>query len=285
MTDEYIPPTIIGEFAGIRDGDSVVHFNYRQDRAIQLTQAFVEDDYAGYRWKRMDVVYAGLTRYYDTFPYSIVPALDQGSGMQGLLGEVLSRRNLRQLRISETQKFRHVTSFFNGKRTEPYEGEDQVEITSSFDAALYAEYPEMNARELTEEVIRRINSRRYDFVVLNYPNCDMVGHTGVFAAARRAVEVVDTCVGSVVEAVLANNGVALVTADHGNAEEMYDETFQVPKTAHTTNPVEFFYVAEESPGIRLRTGGILSDIAPTVLELLAIPKPVEMTSASLITRW
>ncbi|MFP3869943.1 MAG: 2,3-bisphosphoglycerate-independent phosphoglycerate mutase [Syntrophobacteria bacterium] len=282
MVDEYIPPTIVGNFAGIKDGDSIIHFNFRQDRAVQLSQAFVEENYPGRRWKKLDVVYAGLTRYYDQFPYNILPAMDQAAGMQDLLGEVLSKRKLRQLRISETQKFRHVTSFFNGKRTMPYEGEDQIEIPSTLDAGLYAVYPEMNADKVTREVIRRINSREYHFIVLNYPNCDMVGHTGALAAAIRAVAVVDECVGRVVDAVLDKGGVALVTADHGNAEEMFEETSQVPKTSHTTNPVEFFYVAKESPGSRLRPRGILSDIAPTVLEFFEIPKPAGMTSTSLL---
>ena len=284
MFDEYIAPTIISEFRGIQEGDSVIHFNYRQDRAIQLSQAFVEDDYEGQRWKKLDLVYAGLTRYYDEFPYNILPAMDLGGGMQDLLGEILSREKLRQLRISETQKFRHVTSFFNGKRTEPYDGEDQVEIASSFDAALYAQHPEMNAYEVTEEVIGRIQTRQYNFIVLNYPNCDMVGHTGILDAAKRAVEVVDECVGRVVEEVLANDGVAMVTADHGNAEEMFDEINQVPKTAHTKNPVEFFYLGNNNGDARLRAGGILSDIAPTVLELFGISKPDEMTSTSLFLR-
>jgi 2,3-bisphosphoglycerate-independent phosphoglycerate mutase len=282
MFDEYIPPTIISDFQGIQEGDSVIHFNYRQDRAIQLSQAFVEDDYEGQRWKKLDLVYAGLTRYYDEFPYNILPAMELGGGMEDLLGEILSRKKLRQLRISETQKFRHVTSFFNGKRTEPYDGEDQVEIPSSFDAALFADHPEMNAYEVTEEVVGRIQSGQYNFIVLNYPNCDMVGHTGILDAARRAVEVVDECVGRVVEAVLSNDGVAMVTADHGNAEEMFDEIHQVPKTAHTKNPVEFFYLDNDNGDVRLRVGGILSDIAPTVLELFGIPKPDEMTSTSLI---
>ncbi|RZN37879.1 MAG: 2,3-bisphosphoglycerate-independent phosphoglycerate mutase [Methanophagales archaeon ANME-1-THS] len=282
MTDEYIPPSIISTFSGIRDGDSVIHFNYRQDRAIQLTMAFVEDDYPGERWKKLDVVYCGLTRYYDTFPFYMMEPISEGVGMHKILGEVLSEEGLRQLRIAETQKFRHVTSFFNGKRIEPYPHEDQIEIKSMYDPALFAEHPEMNAFDVTEEVIRRIESGRYHVIVLNYANCDMVGHTGDYEAAKIAVEVVDECVGAVVERILEQDGIALVTADHGNVEEMRDCQTGLPKTSHTTNPVEFIYVANAYREITLRPRGILSDIAPTVLFLLGIPQPEEMTSANLI---
>jgi 2,3-bisphosphoglycerate-independent phosphoglycerate mutase len=282
MTDEYIPPSIIGTFSGIKDGDSIIHFNYRQDRAIQLTMAFVEDDYPGERWKKLDVVYCGLTRYYDTFPFYMMEPISEGVGMNKILGEVLSEKGLRQLRIAETQKFRHVTSFFNGKRIEPYPNEDQIEIRSMYDPALFAEHPEMNAFEVTEEVIRRIESRQYQVIVLNYANCDMVGHTGDFEAAKVAVEVVDECVGTVVEKILVQDGIALVTADHGNVEEMRDYQTGLPKTSHTNNPVEFMYVANDYRGITLRPRGILSDIAPTILFLLGIPKPPEMTSENLI---
>jgi len=282
MTDEYIPPSIIGTFSGINEGDSVIHFNYRQDRAIQLTMAFVEDDYPGERWKKLDIVYCGLTRYYDTFPFYMMEPISEGVGMNKILGEVLSEKGLRQLRIAETQKFRHVTSFFNGKRIEPFPNEDQIEIKSMYDPALFAEHPEMNAFDVTEEVLRRIKSERYHLIVLNYANCDMVGHTGDFEAAKIAVEVVDTCVGDVVTTILSHDGVALVTADHGNVEEMRNYRTGLPKTSHTNNPVEFIYVANDYRGVKLRPRGILSDIAPTILFLLGLPKPPEMTSANLI---
>ncbi|MBE0515783.1 MAG: 2,3-bisphosphoglycerate-independent phosphoglycerate mutase [Methanophagales archaeon] len=282
MTDEYIPPSIIGTFSGIKDGDSVIHFNYRQDRAIQLAMAFVEDEYPGARWKKLDIVYCGLTRYYDTFPGYMMEPISEGVGMANILGEVLSEKGLRQLRIAETQKFRHVTSFFNGKRIEPFPNEEQIEIKSMYDPALFADHPEMNAFDVTEEVIRRIESEGYHLIVLNYANCDMVGHTGDFEAAKRAVEVVDECVGAVVKTILAHDGVALVTADHGNVEEMRDYQTGLPKTSHTNNPVEFIYVAEDYREIKLRPRGILSDIAPTVLFLLGIDKPQEMTSENLV---
>jgi 2,3-bisphosphoglycerate-independent phosphoglycerate mutase len=282
MTDEYIHPAIIGNFSGIKDGDSVIHFNYRQDRAIQLTMAFVEDEYPGARWKKLDIVYCGLTRYYDTFPFYMMEPISEGVGMANILGEVLSERGLRQLRIAETQKFRHVTSFFNGKRIEPFPNEERIEIKSMYDPAMFAEHPEMNAFDVTEEVMRRIESESYHMIVLNYANCDMVGHTGDYEAAKRAVEVVDECVGAVVKTILAHDGVALVTADHGNAEEMVDYQTGLPKTSHTNNPVEFIYVAKNYEGIKLRPRGILSDIAPTVLFLLGIAKPQEMTSENLL---
>jgi 2,3-bisphosphoglycerate-independent phosphoglycerate mutase len=282
MFDEYIPPSVIGDFSGIKDGDGVIHFNYRQDRAIQLTQAFVEDEYPGPRWKKLNIAYAGLTRYYDSFPYNILEAMDTGAGMKCILGEVISKAGLRQLRISETQKFRHVTSFFNGKLIKPFPLEDQVEIKSMYDPATFARHPEMNAFDVTEQVLSAIDSEKYDLIVLNLANCDMVGHTGDYNAAIKAVEVVDLCVGKIVESSLNRGYITLITADHGNAEEMVDYQTGLTKTSHTKNPVEFIYVARNTSGIKLRSRGILSDIAPTVLKLLNIEKPAEMTAESLL---
>lgn len=282
MFDEYIQPLIVGDFNGIRDGDSVIHFNYRQDRAIQLTKAFIEDNYPGERWKKFDIFYCGFTRYYDTFPYNILEAMDDTKGMNNLLGQVLSEKGLRQIRISETQKFRHVTSFFNGKRIEPFPNEEQIEIKSIFDPATFADHPEMNAFDITMEAVRRINSDEFSLMVINLANCDMVGHTGNYEAAKRAVEVVDKCVGVLVDEVKSKDRIALITADHGNAEEMIDYKTRQPKTSHTKNPVEFIYVAEDYKNIELSKSGILSDIAPTILYLLGIEQPVEMTSKNLI---
>ena len=282
LTDEYIPASVIGDFSGIKDGDSVIHFNYRQDRAIQLTRMFIEDEFPAPRWKKLDIAYCGLTRYYDDFPFYILEPMDET--MHNLLGEVISNHNLKQLRISETQKFRHVTSFFNGKLIEPFPGEERIEIKSSYDPALFASHPEMNAFDVTDEVIRQLDSKAFDFIVLNYANCDMVGHTGDYEAAKRAVEVVDECVGKVVDKVMSQGGIALVTADHGNAEEMMDMDSGLPKTAHTKNPVEFIYVADNYKEVELRPRGILSDIAPTVLYLLGLEQPKEMTSNNLIVR-
>ncbi|MDI6752568.1 MAG: 2,3-bisphosphoglycerate-independent phosphoglycerate mutase, partial [bacterium] len=281
LTDEYILPTIIGDFNGIKDGDSVIHFNYRQDRAIQLTKAFIDDDYPCQR-KKLNVVYCGLTRYYDTFPYYILEPMDEDEGMSNLLGEVISNHGLTQLRISETQKFRHVTSFFNGKIIEPYKLEERIEIKSMYDPATFAQHPEMNAYDVTEAVIKEIDSNKFDLIVLNFANCDMVGHTGDYQAAIKAVEVVDECVGKVIEKILSKEAIALVTSDHGNAEEMIDYKTGIPKTAHTKNPVEFIYIANDYKNIRLKSMGILSDIAPTILHLLGIDKPKEMTGENLI---
>jgi len=280
MTDEYISPYVIGEFSGIKDGDSVIHFNYRQDRAIQLTKMFVDDEFPASRWKKLDIAYCGLTRYYDEFPFYILEPMDEN--MPNLLGEIISDHSLKQLRISETQKFRHVTSFFNGKLIGPFPGEERIEIKSTYDPALFASHPEMNAFDVTDEVMRQLDSKAFDFIVLNYANCDMVGHTGDYKATIRAVEVVDECVGKVVDKVLSLGGTALVTADHGNAEEMMDLDTGSLKTSHTKNPVEFIYVADDYQEVRLRPKGILSDIAPTVLYLLGLEQPEEMTSNNLI---
>jgi 2,3-bisphosphoglycerate-independent phosphoglycerate mutase len=284
MFDEYIPPLIVGNYEGIKDGDSVIHFNYRQDRAIQLTMAFVENDYPGERWKKFDIVYCGLTRYYDTFPYNMLEPMDDRGGMDNLLGEILSKKGLKQIRLAETQKFRHVTSFFNGKSTKPFPGEKQIEIAGTFDPATFADHPEMNAYDVTNEAVKRINSNEFSLMVINLANCDMVGHTGDYEAAKRAVEIVDECVGALVERILSENKIALITADHGNAEEMIDYKTGIPKTSHTKNPVEFIYVAEDHSDIKLIERGTLSDIAPTILYLLGIEKPAEMTSNNLIIR-
>lgn len=284
MFDEYIPPLIVGNYEGIKDGDSVIHFNYRQDRAIQLTMAFVENDYPGERWKKFDIVYCGLTRYYDTFPYNMLEPMDDRGGMDNLLGEILSKKGLKQIRLAETQKFRHVTSFFNGKSTKPFPGEEQIEIAGTFDPATFADHPEMNAYDVTNEAVKRINSNEFSLMIINLANCDMVGHTGDYEAAKRAVEVVDECVGTLVEKILSENKIALITADHGNAEEMIDYKTGIPKTSHTKNPVEFIYVAEDHSDIKLIERGTLSDIAPTILYLLGIEKPAEMTSNNLIIR-
>ncbi len=202
--------------------------------------------------------------------------------MKNILGEVLSKHNLLQLRISETQKFRHITSFFNGKRMKPFPGEERIEIKSLYDPATYAKHPQMNAFELSEAVIHQIKLNKFHVIVLNYANCDMVGHTGDYKAAIKAVEVVDKCVGRVVKTILSVKGVALVTADHGNVEEMIDYKTMEPKTSHTKNPVEFFYIADDSINIKLKSKGILSDIAPTILFLLGINKPPDMTAENLI---
>ncbi|MBW2174091.1 MAG: 2,3-bisphosphoglycerate-independent phosphoglycerate mutase, partial [Deltaproteobacteria bacterium] len=214
MFDEYVPPYVIGDYDGVMDGDSLLHTNFRQDRAIQLSMAFVEDNYQGSRSRRPDCLYVGLTRYYDEFPRSILGAMNAGTGMKNLLGEVVSNNGLRQLRLAETQKYRHVTSFFNGKSTKPYPGEDQVEVKSLFDPATFASHPEMNAYDMRDRFLEIVKGGcDYSFILINFANCDMVGHTGDMAAATKAVEVVDECVGDCVNRLLELGGEVLVTAD------------------------------------------------------------------------
>lgn len=282
MVDEYIPPYVIGGYDGIKDGDSVMHFNYRQDRAIQLTQAFICADYKGARKARPAVVYLGFTRYWDEFTEYLLGAMGGDGGMDNLLGEVIAKAGLRQLRIAETQKFRHVTSFFNGKSTKPYEGEDQVDVASRFDPATFASHPEMEACIVTDELLKRLQDNPYAFVVVNYANCDMVGHTGDFNAARQAVEVVDACIGKLLPRLFELDAHVLIAADHGNAEQMKDYATGMVKTSHTLNDVECFYVAPDSVGVKLAPAGKLCDVAPTVLGLLGLPIPKEMTARNLV---
>lgn len=312
-TDEFIQPTLIagddGEPIGlIRENDSVVHFNYRQDRALQLTWAFVEDDFDGWeRGPKPNVCYRGLTRYYDEFKFGIIPPMN----MKNLLGDVLAERGLWMLRISEFQKFRHVTSFFNGKMIAPFPGEDRILVDSI--SIPEDQKPEMSAYEVAELAVTAIadgisaarekteatdgatltkpdlpeldaerGKDTYDVIVLNYANCDMVGHTGSLEAAIKAVEAVDECVGKVVEATLARDGIVLLTADHGNAEQMIDEATGGPHTAHTTNDVECILIGNSVDGVKLRERGILADVTLTMLQILDIEPPPEMTAQSLI---
>jgi 2,3-bisphosphoglycerate-independent phosphoglycerate mutase len=282
MFDEYIPPHVIRGYKGVRDGDSVLHTNFRQDRAIQLSMAFVEDDYPGKRSRRPDCLYVGFTRYYNGFPAFILSSMDSGKGMKNLLGEVISRKGLKQLRIAETQKYRHVTSFFNGKSTDPYPGEDQIEVQSEYDPATFASHPEMNAYDVRDKFLEIVKGGcDYAFILINFANCDMVGHTGSIPAAIKAVEVVDRCVGDCVKRLLELDGEILLTADHGNAEEMLDPGSGI-KTSHSLSPVELIYISKEAEGKRLKSGGKLADIAPTVLLLMGIEIPEEMTATPLI---
>ena len=282
IVDEYIPPTIIGDYPGMQDGDSVIHFNFRQDRAIELTKCFVEDVYPGNRWKKFDIAYCGLTRYYDEFKFSALPPMDEGGSMDNLLGQVISEQGLLQLRLAETQKFKHVTSFFNGKRTEAYKNETQVEIKGTWDPSSFGEHPEMNAPQVRDRALAEIESEKYDFILVNFANCDMVGHTGIYDATVKAVEMTDVCVGQLVDKALNHEYTVMVTSDHGNAEEMWDYKINMPKTSHTTNPVEFIYIARNVDGVKLRPHGILSDVAPTVLSVLGLKQPADMTSRNLI---
>ena len=281
MVDEYIPPFVIGGYTGMNDADSVIHTNYRQDRAIQMTKAFVEENYAGNPVQRPNVVYVGFTQYYDEFTEFMLGSMSAGGGMNKLLGEVLADAGKKQLRIAETQKFRHVTSFFNGKSTTPYKNEDQVEIKSKIDPATFASHPEMEAYTVTEKLMEVLQNNPYDVIIVNYANGDMVGHTGNEKSAIKAVEVVDECVGKVVNRLLELDAQILITADHGNAELMVNYESGLVQTSHTLFPVECIYVANDAPGKKLKDG-ILADIAPTVLELAGVEIPKEMTAKVLI---
>ncbi|MDA0990479.1 MAG: 2,3-bisphosphoglycerate-independent phosphoglycerate mutase [Verrucomicrobia bacterium] len=282
MGDEYLPIFALDGYDGMRDGDCVLHTNYRQDRAIQLTKAFVEDDYPGQRRARPVVTFVGLTRYYDELRAYMMAPMSAGGGMENLLGEVVSQAGLRQLRIAETQKFPHVTSFFNGKATTPYAGEDDVHILSRFDASSFASHPEMDAYTVTDALLEKLEDNPYALIVVNFANGDMVGHTGDFDATRRAIEIVDTCVGRVVEKLLTLDAHIFVTADHGNADQMIDYETGMVKTSHSLFDVECIYVAKDSPGTRLLERGKLSDVAPTTLHLLGLPIPSAMTADNLI---
>ncbi|MEA3306294.1 MAG: 2,3-bisphosphoglycerate-independent phosphoglycerate mutase [Elusimicrobiota bacterium] len=282
MVDEYLPPTVIADYSGMQDGDCAVHINFRQDRAIQLAKAFVEKDYKGARSKKLNITFCGLTRYYDTFEFNALPPMDESDDMNNLLGQAISEANLTQLRLAETQKFKHVTSFFNGKMLKPYKGEDRIEIKGSFDPSSFALHPQMNAPEVTESALKEIPSLKYDFIVINFANCDMVGHTGNYDSVLKAVDIVDDSVGEVTKEALKNGYTVMITADHGNAEEMWDYKTDMPKTCHTNNLVEFIFINNGAKKIELRKQGILSDIAPTVLDVLGIEKPKDMSSQSLI---
>ena len=273
--DEFVVPTVICPQGTIADNDSVVFFNFRPDRAREITRTIVDPDFNGFvREKQPKVHFVCMTQY-----DALMPNVDVAFKPEKLVntfGEILSKKGLKQLRIAETEKYAHVTFFFNGGVEQVYEGEDRVLINSP-KVATYDLQPEMSAYLVTDELLKRIESDAYDVIILNFANCDMVGHTGVMSAAVAAVEAVDTCMGKVVDALLAKGGAALITADHGNADCMID-TDGGPFTAHTTNPVPFIVVGDD---VSLHEGR-LADIAPTMLEMLGIEKPKEMTGESLI---
>jgi 2,3-bisphosphoglycerate-independent phosphoglycerate mutase len=283
MTDEFVLPVVLtnGEVpvGTLRDGDGFVFFNFRSDRAREITRALTDPEFAGFpRSVRPNLAsFVCMTEYDETFHLPVAFGPEE---LKNILGEVVSRAGLRQLRIAETEKYAHVTFFFNGGNETPFPGEDRVLIPSPKEVATYDLKPEMSAYGVADELITRINGDIYDFIVLNFANADMVGHTGVLKAAMKAIAAVDVCVGLVVDAVLSRGGILLITADHGNAETMVGESGN-PHTAHTCNPVPFLLVDDSRKKTRLRPG-ILADIAPTVLDLLGIPQPEEMTGTSLL---
>ena len=278
-TDEFITPIVINDFLHITDGDGIIFFNFRADRARQITRAFTDTSFSGFiRGATPHLAgYVTMTLYDESFD---LPIAFPPEHRADILGEVISRRGLKQLRIAETEKYAHVTYFFNGGEETPFDGEDRCLIPSPRDIPTYDHKPSMSAEAVTDELLARIDSDRYDFIVLNFANMDMVGHTGVMEAAVAACTVVDGCVGRIVTRVLEKGGAAMVTADHGNSEKMIADDGGA-FTAHTTNPVPFILVDDTRKQVPLREGR-LGDIAPTVLEVMGIAQPAAMTGKSLI---
>ncbi len=287
-TDEFIKPIAIANSNGkplatIRDGDSVIFFNFRGDRPRQITRAFVLDHFDGFeRGVFPKVHFSTLTRYEADVPVTGVayPPETLSQNMPNLCGAVIARANMRQLRIAETEKYAHVTFFFNGQNETPFAREERILVPSPKDVPTYDHKPEMRAPEIADQFIAAIESKRFDAAICNFANPDMVGHTGVLDAAIQAVTAVDACLARVLRAVENANGVAIVTADHGNAEQMIHYHTGEPHTAHTTNPVPCVLVDPTFQG-HLREGGALRDVAPTLLALLNLPKPTEMTGNDL----
>ncbi len=283
QNDEFVEPRTIthdGSPAGtVDDGDAIIFFNFRADRAREITRCFTELNFDGFDRKLEPKLadFVCLTEYDETFTLPIAFPSEEYSN---ILGEIVADAGLKQLRIAETEKYAHVTFFFNGGREEPFKGEDRALIPSPKEVTTYDQKPAMSAGEVTNEMIRRVESDQYDLIVLNFANPDMVGHTGMLDAAITAMEAVDTSVGQVIDATLKADGCLLITADHGNCEQMADTNGQ-PHTAHTTNPVSLLLVGY-SETARLKPG-ILADIAPTLLELIGLQKPEEMTGSSLIS--
>ena len=277
LTDEFVLPTVIEGTKRIASGDSVIFFNFRPDRAREITRTFVDPDFSGFERKggKLDLFYVCMTQYDASMPNVEVAYKPQS--LKNTLGEYLAEKGMTQLRIAETEKYAHVTFFFNGGVEVEYKNEDRI-LVASPKVATYDMQPEMSAEPVCDKVCEAIESGKYDVIILNFANCDMVGHTGIFEAAVKAVETVDTCVGRVRASVEKMEGVMLLTADHGNADCMIAED-GTPFTAHTTNPVPFAVIGKEC---KLREGGKLCDISPTIIKLLGLPQPAEMTGESII---
>ena len=284
-TDEFVLPAVVTENGApvglIREHDSVIFFNFRPDRAREITRAFCDDSFSGFeREKRMELTYVCFTDYDETIPNKLVAFKKET--ISNTFGEFLAAHGKKQARIAETEKYAHVTFFFNGGVEEPNPGEDRI-LVKSPKVPTYDMQPEMSAPQVCEKLVEAIHSGKYDVIIVNFANPDMVGHTGVEAAAVKAIEAVDACVGKTVEAILEENGVLFICADHGNAEQLIDYATGEPFTAHTTNPVPFILV-NAGEGYGLREGGCLADIAPTLIELMGMEQPKEMTGRSLLVR-
>lgn len=284
ITDEFVLPTVITDKGGkpvatIRDGDGVLFFNFRADRARELTRALTHVEFDGFQRKIFPslAAFVSMKVYDDKIP---LPAAFNTNRIENIFGEVISKIGIRQFRIAETEKYAHVTYFFNGGDEKPFPGEERLLIPSPKDVATYDQKPEMSAYEVTEKFERRIRSGEYGFILVNYANPDMVGHTGVLEAAIRAVEVIDECLGRALSAARETGSIAVITSDHGDIEQMIEYDTGKPHTAHTTHLVPFIITQK---GLRLRAG-LFADVAPTLLELMGIEKPAEMTGTSLILR-
>ena len=285
VTDEFILPSIVtlegdAQRGAVNDGDGILFFNFRADRARQLTRAFTQSDFDRFDRQRIPrlSVYGCMTRYDRTFT---LPHLFSPQNVVGNFGQVLSSAGLPQLRLAETEKYAHVTFFFNGGEERTYTGEERILVPSQ-KVATYDLKPEMSAAEIARELIRKVGEKKDLVVIMNFANCDMVGHTGVYPATVAAVETVDRCVGEVLRAIREKGGTAIITADHGNAEQMVDYATGEPHTAHTTNPVPFVLVSDRYKGRKLREGGLLADVSPTLLEILELEAPQEMEGRSLL---
>ena len=286
VTDEFVLPTVITDEAGkplslVKEGDSVIFYNFRPDRARELTRAFCDESFNGFERDFMKLTYVCFKNYDETIPNKIIAF--EKENIINTFGEYLAACGKKQLRLAETEKYAHVTFFFNGGVEEPNAEEVRLLVNSPKDVATYDLKPEMSAPEVGMDLVEAIKSDKYDVIIINFANPDMVGHTGVIEAAVKAVERVDSLVGDAVEAVKEVGGVMFICADHGNAEKMIDYETGKAHTAHTTNPVPFILVNGEE-GVRLREGGCLADIAPTLLEIMGLEQPKEMTGKSLIVK-
>jgi 2,3-bisphosphoglycerate-independent phosphoglycerate mutase len=281
-TDEFMLPYVIGNYTGIEDGDAVLMFNFRSDRAREIMASFVDPDFDGFeRTRELNLVaQAGMTEY-STHLNQFMGALFPQRPLKKILGEVISEAGLTQLRTAETEKYAHVTFFFNGGEEKVFPGEERILVPSP-KVATYDLQPEMSAREVTDNLIDAIEAEKFDLIIVNYANGDMVGHTGVFEAAVKAAETIDDCLGRLEEALLSVGGTMLVTADHGNAEQMSDPHSQGPHTAHTLSPVPLILVNPPGFAGGLQAG-VLADVSPTLLRLLGLDQPEEMTGHSLIS--
>jgi 2,3-bisphosphoglycerate-independent phosphoglycerate mutase len=284
--DEFIVPTIISNnnktpIGPISDGDSVIFFNYRGDRPRELTRAFIDNNFTEFdRGPKKDLFFATLTNYEDGLCSNVI--LERPPKMINILGQVVSAAGIKQFRCAETEKYPHVTFFFNDYREEPFPGEDRVLIPSPRSVSTYDQIPQMSAEDICEATKKAILSKKYGLIVVNFANADMVGHSGSLETTITAVETVDKCIGILLQAIDKVNGVALITADHGNADQMWNPSTGSPHTQHTLNPVELVLYGHNCQGLQLRSPGLLADIAPTILHLMGLSQPKEMTGTSLI---